>query len=164
MDNKYDVINGCIFIRIYCIMVTENEIIDLMEIYLDEWKHRDSMFWDQTFKFYFATLVIIVLPQLSWFDSPKFMPQEMLNAVGFVMSCVFLFVSFMYGSRLRASSKTYHRMIELLGDDRVKRVSVIELSRYKIVGKIMSVEIAYVMPVLLFISLLFVNLTFLLFR
>ncbi len=37
--------------------LNKDQIITLMEIYLSEWQHRDSMLWQQVFKYFYVTLI-----------------------------------------------------------------------------------------------------------
>ena len=41
------------------------EHIALMNIYLEEWKHRDVILRQQVFRFFYATLIIIFFPNFS---------------------------------------------------------------------------------------------------
>lgn len=41
---------------------TTDDMLQLMDIYLREWEHRDSILWDQSFRFFVAALVVMILP------------------------------------------------------------------------------------------------------
>lgn len=45
--------------------IDEDMIIDLLNIYLQEYIHRDNLMWSQTYKFFFASLIIMLLPNLT---------------------------------------------------------------------------------------------------
>lgn len=50
-------------------------VIELMNVYLSEWEHRDEMLWAQVFKHFYATLIVMFLPNIASFlnvDLPRF--------------------------------------------------------------------------------------------
>ena len=47
--------------------IGNEQIIALMSVYLSEWEHRDELLWTQVFKYFYATLVVIILPNATKF-------------------------------------------------------------------------------------------------
>ena len=44
---------------------TTDQYLQLMEVYLSEWEHRDSSLWKQAFSYYLFTLAVIVFPYVT---------------------------------------------------------------------------------------------------
>lgn len=82
--------------------------ISLLNVYFSEWSHRDQILWSQIFKFYYAILIIILLPNIS----PHFdltlppMPDLAFRLLGLLLSIVFLYIALGYVVRLQAISYT----------------------------------------------------------
>lgn len=93
-----------------------DESIKLMEIYLNEWKHRDNMFWKQVSTYFFAVLIVIILPFSNIWDidlSFK-IPNFVFPLIGMVLSLVFLVIGKSFADRLTWVSKTYESIINML--------------------------------------------------
>lgn len=136
-----------------------DDIIALMSVYLNEWEHRDELLWTQVFRYFYATLIVTVLPNVATFigiDLPK-VNVKIFPIIGLVMSLVFLYVGLGYAIRLRASSRTYEKMMSLLNDERYKRISIKDNK----LGCIFSVPMAFVLVVTMFIALVAVAVLFL---
>lgn len=135
--------------------LTNDQIISLMDIYLNEWEHRDELLWEQVFRCFYATLIVTVLPNIASFVGIE-LPQinaKLFPIIGIVMSLVFLYVGLGYAMRLRASSKTYVKVMKLLGDEKYERISIKDRKEMKI-GFIFSPPIAIVMVITMFLSLM----------
>lgn len=135
--------------------LNKNEIITLMDIYLEEWKHRDSILWAQAFRFFYATLIVMLLPNLTSYlhiSLPSNIPVKAFPIIGIVMAIGFLYISLGYSMRLAASSKTYQNIINLL-EKTYQRVSVGELKA----GKLFKGRIGIQFPILMFVSLLLIG-------
>lgn len=131
-------------------------VIELMSVYLSEWEHRDEMLWKQVFKYFYATLVVLFLPNLASFlgiDLPNF-PKILFPSVALILSLVFLYVSIGYAKRLEASSKTYQKLINLFPDD-LRRVPLTNPSIK--FGKFFSKRMSIVICVLMFFGLLLLS-------
>lgn len=46
---------------------TIDYILELANIYLSEWQHRDEILWKQVFKYFYANLVVLFCPILLLF-------------------------------------------------------------------------------------------------
>ena len=105
----------------YCgIMIEEiqaQDLINLVEVYLTEWIHRDELLWSQVFRYFYVTVVAIFLPNITEFLKirlPEEIPNIVFPIVGFVLSIVFLYVSIGYAKRLEAVGETYRKLIQYL--------------------------------------------------
>ena len=88
----------------------------LMEIYLSEWKHRDTFLWTQTVHFFYATLIVIIIPnaaQRFGVVFPSFSPV-VFSIVGAVMAVAFLFITLVLARRLVAIGESYQALIDML--------------------------------------------------
>lgn len=136
--------------------ITVENVIELMSVYLSEWEHRDELLWKQVFKYFYATLVVLFLPNLASFlgiDLPDF-PKILFPSVALILSLVFLYVSIGYSKRLEASSNTYLKFIKLFPDD-LRRVPLDDPSIK--FGKFFSKRMSIVICVLMFCGLLLLS-------
>ena len=56
-------------------------LLDLMEIYLSEWEHRSEVLWRQVFYYFYATIIVLFLPNFTVFlgiELPNF-PELLLR-------------------------------------------------------------------------------------
>ena len=105
----------------------------LMSVYLSEWVHRDDTLMAEQVRYFYATLIIIFLPNLAakvGIELPNF-PLTVFPIVGLVMAVGFLYVSIGYSLRLRAIGDTYQNLINSLPTS-LKRVSLDDLSNQEI--------------------------------
>ncbi len=101
-------------------------VISLMDIYLREWEHRDTLLWSQVFKLFYANLIIIVLPNIAGFLDIE-LPMINTKAfpiLGIVVSIIFLYVALGYAVRLRACSLTYELIMHMLNSKEHERISI----------------------------------------
>lgn len=133
----------------------EIDVIALLGIYLEEWKHRDEILWIQSFRFFYATLIVMLIPNLTTYLKiclPSSIPVKAFPVIGLIMSIVFLFISLQYAMRLSASADTYEKIINIL-DEKYRRVSL-EKMHY---GKLFKIPISILFPVLMFLALFVVG-------
>ena len=135
-------------------------LVGFMSVYLEEWKHRDSVMWAQVFRFYLATLSVSLLPYTDLINQHNLFSKGSLHIVGIVMSICFLYISIAYGSRLYVISKTYKEIIRKLSIDDIKRLEIKDLRLPKVAKTILGAPIAVVLPFALFVSLIIVNIVF----
>ena len=128
-----------------------NQVIELLNIYLTEWIHIDSLLWSQVFRYFYVTIVIIFLPNIAGFigiELPN-IPKVIFPIFGILLSCVFLYVSMGYAKRLEAIVKTYQHLINLLPTD-LRRYS---LDSPKIKhGKLFRAKMSVVLCLLMFLA------------
>ena len=135
---------------------TTDNILSLMDTYLKEWCHRDELLWKQIYTYFYATLLVLFLPNLTAFigiNLPKF-PSIVFPSVALIMSIVFLYVSIGYTKRLAAIGDTYQQIIGFLPSD-LRRISITD-ARIKY-GKIFNKRMSVVLCFLMFVSLLFLS-------
>lgn len=139
-----------------------DDIITLMGVYLSEWEHRDELLWTQVFRYFYATLIVTVLPNIATsigINLPE-VNVKIFPIIGLVMALVFLYVGLGYAIRLRASSRTYEKMMNLLNDERYKRISIRDKKEIKW-GYLFSAPMAMVLVITMFIALVAVAILFL---
>ncbi len=95
---------------------TTEELLHLLDIYLSEWAHRDTLFWKQIFTYFFSSLVVMLLPFMKvWgLHLPESIPNFIFPAIGLVMSVLFFIVSNGYVARLKAVNIPYQSLFEKL--------------------------------------------------
>lgn len=93
-----------------------DQIISLLSIYESEWEHRNNILWSQVFKFFYLSIFIMVLPNVTDYLSislPNIQPK-LFPIVGILSATISLFLSLSYSKRLEASSETYKKVNSLL--------------------------------------------------
>lgn len=129
--------------------------ISLLNIYIAEWIHRDQIIWSQIFKFFYAILIIILLPNLALhFDlTLPNLPIFIFRIIGLLLSFVFLYISLGYAIRLQAISDTYKDIIETL-PVKYQRKSIKDIKLKNIsIGKLFIPSIGYIICFTLFLIL-----------
>ena len=131
-----------------------NHLISLMSVYLSEWVSRCELLWSHIFKFFYATLIVLFLPNIAGFIQIDLsaIPSVTFPVIAVVMSLVFLYVALGDGKRLEAISKTYQNMINLLPSEELKRLTLIN-PKIK-AGKLFNAPLNYVTTFLMFSALL----------
>jgi len=134
-----------------------NEKISLSNLYLTEFIHRDNLLWSQIFKLFYSTIIVILLPNISGFFNLMLPPIPVLlfRIIGLVMAVAFLYVALGYGKRLEASTETYKNILDSLPDEYQR----IDLSKLKF-GKLFSLRMSYVVIWFMFVSLIAVDIVF----
>lgn len=131
-----------------------DQIIALLGVYLSEWQHRDELLWTQVFKYFYATLVVTVLPNAAAFvgiELPE-INDKLFPVIGMVMGIIFLYVGLGYAVRLRASSRTYEKIMKMLGDEKYERISIHDREQIK-GGYLFAAPMAVVLVVTMFAAL-----------
>lgn len=139
----------------------DEQVIALMGTYLSEWEHRDELMWSQVLKLFYATLIVIVLPNIAQYIGIDLqtIPCILFPVVGIVMAIAFLYIGLAYAVRLTASSRTYENMMKLLGDKQYERVSILDKNEFPL-GYLFKGPIAYVLVVTMFFALVVVAVVF----
>ena len=134
--------------KTYNIESTE-QLLTLMSIYLEEFNQRNTMLWKQVFSHYFAIIIVMILPYMSYFgiDFGNALPKEIFQIIGLGLSFVFLIVSLGYAVRLSCASSIYNELIDRLETDyrRKKLSEVCSPCTEKILGCNMTKLICIVM-------------------
>lgn len=132
----------------------KGQIIALMSVYLSEWEHRDELLWTQVFRYFYATLIVTVLPNIAAFVGIE-LPEiniKLFPIIGMVMALVFLYVGLGYAIRLRASSRTYEKIMKLLGSEEYERISIRDKKKVKW-GYLFAPPMAMVLVITMFVAL-----------
>ena len=101
--------------------------LELMNIYLSEWIHRNDSMWKLVFRYFCVALVVLFLPNIANFAGislPQF-PLVLFPAVAAILSLYFLYVSIGYAKRLEAIGKSYKKLIDLLPKE-LQRVDLLD--------------------------------------
>lgn len=133
--------------------ISHSDFLHLMDIYLQEWVSRIANSWRELFVYFFATLIVIIMP-FQPFDIvlPDKMPKILFPIVGTVMSIVFFFVARSQAARLQCVSKAYAELIDMLPEE-LRRQRIKDLGnglRYRLFDRPISGVLASVMFFLLF--------------
>lgn len=93
-----------------------DQIISLLSIYESEWEHRNNILWSQVFRFFYLSIFIMVLPNITNYLSislPEIEPK-LFPIVGILSATMSLLFSLSYSKRLQASSDTYKKVNNFL--------------------------------------------------
>lgn len=113
--------------------MTAEQIISLLSVYESEWEHRDNIFYSELLKFYYVTLITMLLPNITSYlkISLPSVPAYFFPCIGIVMSLFFLYLMWGYTYRLDAISITIQCLIEKLPEG-YQRVRVSSFKYYKL--------------------------------
>lgn len=138
------------------ILLTKEELISLISIYLSEWEHRDNVLWRQVFKFYYVTLIITVFPHITGYIDADFEINNpsIFYCIGLIMSIMFYYVAIATAMRSKASYKAYEKVANLLENEErtYSRVSVSSLK----FGRIFNFPLAIGIITVMFCSLIII--------
>ncbi len=113
---------------------TIENILHLLDIYRAEWEHRETILWRQNFKFFYATLIVSLLPNLEkglGIELSIKLPAIIYPIIGIGLSFIFLYVAIGGVARLEAINNTYQKIIGILPQE-LQREKVMDL---EIIGK-----------------------------
>lgn len=124
---------------------------DMLSLHQKEWIHRDSTMWGLIFKYFYATLIVILMPNIASFIKITLpnIQNDVFRVIGIVMSIAFLYISIAYAYRLQAVSKTYRDLLEML-DEPYRRIKIKDM-RY---GKLFNPSLSYILPTVMFLCLM----------
>ena len=125
-----------------------DQIISLLSIYESEWEHRNNLFWTQTIRFFYISIIVMFLPNIAGYLSITLppVPSFLFPAIGIVFSTLSLFISMSYGKRVEAISKTYISTINFLPEP-YRPVKIKDL----LLGKYFTRRHTSVFPVILYV-------------
>lgn len=107
-------------VKLKCNKKDKNYNIDnklkVLDVYMQEYIHRDNRMWDLSLKFFFASLTVILLPTLDIMNIPERMSKNLyfFPIIGIGLAIIFLIVSLHQVKRFIAVSKTYSRIVNSL--------------------------------------------------
>lgn len=130
-------------------------ILNALEIYLQEYIHRDNHMWAQKYRLFFSTLVVILLPNLATgigMDLPELLSSHsyIFPVLGLGLAFIFLYISLALAKRFNSVSKTYNKLILMLP----KELQRIKLEDLPI--KLLNHPNAYLITAFMFIALVIV--------
>lgn len=123
--------------------------IDYLNVLIQEYSHRDTQMWKLNFKFFFASLVVMLLPSISerlqisipnLFNSAKWI----FPAFGILLAFLFLYVSLGDAKRFKAISQRYDFIAKSLPED-INRRPLKEVDNLDI----LNYSTAYLLPILM---------------
>lgn len=125
-----------------------DQIISLLSVYESEWEHRNNILWSQVFKFFYISIFIMVLPNITTYLSINLpeLPSKLFPIVGILSSTLSYIVSLSYSKRLEASSETYKQINSFL-PDKYRRVKLKNI-KY---GKYFMFRHTTIIPLILYI-------------
>ncbi|MCH5192186.1 MAG: hypothetical protein J1F23_08495 [Oscillospiraceae bacterium] len=134
-----------------------NELLSLMDLYLSEWFHRDSLLWKQAFTYFFAILVISILPfaKLWGINFDSVIPKWIFPLIGLILSVLFFVFSMGYAERVEAVGAIYRDLINMLPQE-YRRKKIIEMGNGPIY-KIISLRLSKLIPYVMFVLLIAIN-------
>ena len=137
--------------------LTNQEIIALMDVYLTELNHRDQLFYIQAFRYFYAVIVVILLPYIPFItpllENNLFLIHKLIfHICGFIMTLIFGYVLWGYKIRLQASSDTYIKTYEKL-DQEYQRISLDKIPY----GKLFKHQMIRIIIITMLLALLGIN-------
>lgn len=142
--------------------IDQDTLIKVINIYLQEYIHRDNHFWKQSYRFFFASLVVMLLPYLTEqfgitipeiFDKNKYI----FPIVGMILAALFLYIALSLAKRFKAVSTTYDQLIQKLPKG-LKKESIKNMP-----GKILNSTPNYALPCIMFAVLIAIGVILLIF-
>ena len=105
--------------------------IAFLKLYQEEWMHRDKIFWEHAFKLFYASLIVILFPnltkefnlQLGW------VPAELFPTVGMIIAFFFLCLFLADAKRSKAAYESYQKIMDTF-PERFRRIKISELDNY----------------------------------
>lgn len=127
--------------------------LNAMNVYLQEYIHRDNHMWSQNYRLFFSTLIVILTPNLTTglgIELPELLKKHsyIFPIVGIFLALIFLYISLSLAKRFNSVSKTYNKLILTLPED-LQRVKLDELP-----VKMLNYPAAYLITFILFFALI----------
>jgi hypothetical protein len=132
-------------------------IIQLLDVYLTEFIHRSTVLWAQTYRHFYAILIVMILPNITSYLNihlPPIMPK-LFPILGIIMTGFFWYMSFGYAKRLEAIGDTYQKLIDTL-PQQYQRISITTINGrlFKIrLSKLISIVLSSVLIIIGFVLL-----------
>lgn len=130
-----------------------DQIISLLSIYESEWEHRNNILWSQTFKFFYLSLFIMILPNITSYLSVTLpnIPSKLFPILGFIASTFSFIASRSYSKRLEAISETYKKVNHFLPES-YRRFGLMDIKH----GKYFMFRHTNIFPAILYIATIFI--------
>ena len=134
--------------------LTIDQTIALLSIYESEWEHRNNILWKQSFKFFYLSIIVMIIPNISEYLSLK-LPNISTNIfpiAGIISATISLYIALGYNKRLEASAQTYWALIDKLP----KEYHRIRLNSLKY-GKYFAYRLSKLIPFILYCLICFIG-------
>lgn len=142
------------------LIYNSSELIQLMEIYCAEYCHRDDAYWRHIKTYFFAILIIDIIPFANIFgiDFKVNLPNYIFPVIGMILTVFFYVIGKGFEVRLKAASESYNNLILML-PKKFRRKSIHKYSNdalynyplSSIILKIMTGLLVIISAVLLYI-------------
>ena len=95
--------------------IEEKTSVTIIGYYMDEWKHRDTMYVKHLFTYFWASIIVSLSPYIKFIKKglTDIFPLWVFHALGIIIACFAMMVSFTMGRRLSVVFEKYN---ELLGN------------------------------------------------
>lgn len=129
-------------------------LLELWNIFLVEWQHRDSMFWKQVYLYFLSSLIVMLFPYIKIWkqDFTEKLPSHLFPIVGILMALLFFIICEGYIARLEALDIQIDKIRSQLPEE-FKRKTVKEI-RSGVWGKILNWRMTKVITRFMFIGLI----------
>lgn len=142
--------------------IDQETLIKVINIYLQEYIHRDNHLWKQNYKFFFASLAVMLLPYLTeqfGITIPEIFNENswIFPVMGIILAMLFLYVALGLAKRFKAISMTYDRLIRCLPKE-LQRKSIEDMG-----VKLLNYTPNYILPCIMFVVLITIAILLLIF-
>lgn len=136
--------------------LSKNQLIALMGIYESEFEYRDTVLYSRMFSLFYASLIIMLFPFVTK-DLPIFdlnIPTYIFITLGMICELLSFFISIVHADRLRKSSATYQKIINMLPEE-YRRLSTLDSDNIEhkipLRRRITNIKLTYFVPIVFFI-------------
>lgn len=106
-----------------------DQLLQLVNIYLSEWEHRDKHFWSQAFAYFMASLSVSSIPFIgTWTQGPLFgsLPLFAFPVIGSILAVMFLIIMLSYYERSKESHDVYMSLIKQISPESFQEKAIKE--------------------------------------
>lgn len=131
------------------------ELLQIADLYLRDWQHRNEMYWKQMYACFSIAFFVIVFPYTNLLGQRmNFIPCWLFHMAGFMMSVLFVLLSYSNADRLTAVGEKYRALLSELPDT-YRYIQLSEIRPKGLFNK--NGKMAYVLPIIMFILLNGIN-------
>ncbi|MBD5499191.1 MAG: hypothetical protein HDR11_15815 [Lachnospiraceae bacterium] len=129
--------------------LNHDQLIALINIYEEDWKHRDLLLWSHVYRFFYISVLTMLIPQLSSYFSLNLgnVPRIIFPVTGTLLSLLSIYVSYSMGMRLKASDKSRRKLYALLPDE-YHKVTLKEISNSRILSTRVTIIVPFALHIL----------------
>lgn len=133
------------------------EIISLLHVYESEFEYRDKTLYSRMYSLFYVSLIIMICPFISIGEIKLNLHNLHPNffiIMGMFCESLSFFISIIHADRLKKSSITYNRIINMLPIE-YRRIPTINQQNKKPIQrlkeKFMNISLTYIIPTLFFV-------------